>query len=217
VFASDATDLVPGVTSGKSEIYARDLGLGRTFLISQDNNGNPAPYAFTPSVSYDGRFVTFFSTGLVPNDTNGALHLYVRDTCFNVASCTPSTNLVDVATLGSNTGQSSLTGVLVSAYAISSTGRFVAFTSGSPDLAPIPRTYAHAFDNTGVYVRDMSCTSLSVCPNGGIHLVSLTGGGEFLGVEGGIDSVAISGDGHYVVYTLAAGKYQQAVLALTGF
>jgi Tol biopolymer transport system component len=221
VFRYPATNQVPGPADGSLQIYERDLGLGQAFWVSQDNNGNPAraPWGgMDPSVSSDGRFVTFISSGLATNDTNGAPHLYLRDTCLGVANCTPSTQVVDIATVGPNAGQSSESGIveLHSSHAISANGRYIVFESTSPDVAP----NAAKGGAPGVYVRDMSCTATSGCPGGAIHLVSLTTGGTL--VFG--NWAAISGDGHYVVflteqtgYGLPPSGSTQVVLALTGF
>jgi hypothetical protein len=223
VFPYPATSQVEGPANGIGQIYERDLGLGRTIWVSQDNNGNPAPAPWGgiyPSVSSDGRFVSFISSGLAPNDTNGLAHLYVRDTCLGVASCTPGTTVVDIATVGANAGKASQSGIYLpnrSHHAISADGRYVVFESTSADLGP----NAAQGGTIGVYVRDMSCTTVSACPNAGINLVSLTSGGTLVGDAGG---AAISGDGHYVVFQIEESGYglvpsgtSQVVLALTGF
>ena len=223
VFVSNATNLVPGVTSGNPEIYEINVASGLYFLVSQDNSGKPAPSASSPSVSADGRFVSFLSTGLVPNDTNGHTHVYVRDTCLNVLNCTPTTTLVDVATGGPNAGKSSLASVVsAGSHAISGDGRYVAFYAINPsDLTSV------SVASTGYFVRDMSCASASAaCPNGGINLVSVSSSGAVIQGNSAMDGIAISGDGQYAALTINAGEdrllptpnfHAQVVIAATGF
>jgi Putative Ig domain len=221
VFASPATSQLPGATNGLGQVYERDLSLGRTSWVSQDNSGNPAPSPWgglDPSVSSDGRFVGFISSGLATNDTNGLAHLYVRDTCFGVLNCTSTTTVVDVATTGPNAGKSSASGIYLpngSHHAISADGRYVLFESTSLDLAPNAPQIGSIGGNIGVYVRDMSCAAAaSACSNAGIHVVSLTSGGTPFGEVG---RAAISGDGHYVVFEIEGAGHAQVVLARTGF
>ena len=221
VFASPATSQLPGATNGLGQIYERDLSLGRTSWVSQDNSGNPAPSPWgglDPSVSSDGRFVSFISSGLALNDTNGLAHLYVRDTCLGVLNCTPTTTVVDVATTGPNAGNSSASGIYLpngSHHAVSADGRYVLFESTSLDLVPNAPQIGSIGGNMGVYVRDMSCAAATPpCANAGIHVVSLTSGGTPFGEAGG---AAISGDGHYVVFEIEGAGHAQVVLARTGF
>lgn len=82
-FYSDATNLVPGDTNARTDIFVRDRVLGRTERISvssdeqQSDGSSPEPgvRGFTatgPDITPDGRYVAFFSsaTNLVRGDTN---------------------------------------------------------------------------------------------------------------------------------------------------
>jgi len=63
---------------------------------------------------------------LVPGDTNGALDIFVRDTCVGVSSdCTPSTVRVSVALDGTQGNDGSFRPM------ISVDGRFVVFISAA--------------------------------------------------------------------------------------
>src|SRR6266849_9464858 len=93
-------------------------------------------FADDPSISADGRYIAFASgaTDLVPGDTNGALDVFVRDTCIGVLSgCAPSTVRASVALDGTQGNKDSFRPV------ISAGGRFVVFISaeklgpGSPN------------------------------------------------------------------------------------
>jgi hypothetical protein len=82
-FYSDATNLVPGDTNDRSDIFVRDRTMGTTERVSvssdeqQADGSSPEPgvrgfNASGPDITPDGRYVTFFSsaTNLVPEDTN---------------------------------------------------------------------------------------------------------------------------------------------------
>src|SRR6185503_16290775 len=82
-FYSDATNLVPGDTNDRTDIFVRDRSQGTTERISvssdeqQADGSSPEPgvrgfIAGGPDITPDGRYVAFFSsaTNLVPGDTN---------------------------------------------------------------------------------------------------------------------------------------------------
>jgi Tol biopolymer transport system component len=82
-FHSNATDLVPGDTNGMYDIFIRDTQTGTTTRVSIDSNGAQANggNSYNPSMSGDGRYVTFYSsaTNLVPDDTNAKNDVFVHD------------------------------------------------------------------------------------------------------------------------------------------
>src|SRR5262249_27548166 len=111
------------------------------------------------SLSADGRFVAFtsFAPNLVDGDSNDTFDVFVRDRCLAngvpVSGCTPSTSMESVNAAGDPpVGCAVSPGVTScgsSGGVISPNGRFVAFTSVSPDLV--------AGDTNGrddVFVRD---------------------------------------------------------------
>ncbi|MFI5610180.1 S8 family serine peptidase [Amycolatopsis sp. NPDC051903] len=82
VFLSTATNLVPGDTNGRQDVFLRDRVSGRTELVSAGAGGAPANGdSLEPSVSADGRFVAFESgaENLVPGTANTHRDVFVRD------------------------------------------------------------------------------------------------------------------------------------------
>ncbi len=131
-----------------------------------------------PGISADGRFVAFTSqaANLVPDDTNGAADVFVRDVKAK------QTALVSATPQGvPGSGASSQP-------SISDNGRFVAFLSRAKDL--VPGTAAAA--NSALFVRDVAAdtTTRVALP----ALVSVRD----------VDTPAISGDGRFVTYVVAA-------------
>ena len=83
-FKSNATNLVAGSTGGTGfKIIVRDLLAGTNEIASVASDGTiPASGGCDdPWISADGRYVVFESnsTTLVPNDTNGALDVFIHD------------------------------------------------------------------------------------------------------------------------------------------
>src|SRR5512141_2200737 len=78
VFASASTNLT-SLSVSRQEVYRHDRVTGVTELVSVSRTGvATVGVAFAPSVSADGRFVAFLSSGndLVANDTNGAVDVF---------------------------------------------------------------------------------------------------------------------------------------------
>ena len=124
-FYSESTNLVSGDTNGSGDIFVRDRQAGTTTRMSVSNTGvqgNGGSYG--PAVSWDGRYVAFYSaaTSLVSGDTNGALDVFLRDRQLGV------TTRVSVDSAGDQGNGAS------SAPAISADGRYVAFYSEATDL-----------------------------------------------------------------------------------
>jgi Tol biopolymer transport system component len=182
-FTSQAKNLVSFPTSGScclpgqgfiQNVFIRDVQVGQTKLVSVNRTGHESGNgtSYSPSISADGRFVTFSSTSsdLVDNDTNGnGLDVFIRDTV------TDTTTLVSTGSMetGSLDGDSS-------GAVISSDGRFVAFLNSSGDSSA-----------SNVVLRDLQ--------SGTTKLVSVnyagTGGGN-----GSSSSPSVSADGRLVSF-----------------
>lgn len=145
-FWSDATNLVPGDTNARRDIFVRDRIAGITERVSvstageqgDGNSQDPAVRGFTatgPQISPDGRFVVFFSSAanLVPDDTNTCPPVFqsppgrcpdafVRDRLDG------TTTRVNVASDGTQANDRTADPV------ISSSGMFVAFFSAAGNL-----------------------------------------------------------------------------------
>lgn len=107
-----------------TDVFVRDLQAGTTTLVSVDRNGMSG-HAFGPVISADGRHVAFTGIGnnFVPNDTNGANDIFVRDLDAGI------TRLASVNAAGTASGNG-----MSSNPALSADGRFVAFQSDASDL-----------------------------------------------------------------------------------
>ena len=201
-FWSFASDLVPGDLNQSGDVFVRDRRTGSTRRASISSLGTEQHWSTTPvhvgslpevRVSEDGNVIAFASlaSDLVPGDTNQAYDVFVHD------FASASTTRVSVSSSGAQSGSHS--GVVhriqftggPGGYQIvdgrgmldmTPDGRFVAFTSMSPDLAP----------NDGdpwsdVYVHDRSTGTtelLSVNTLGyDCYGMSISDDGRFAAVE----------------------------------
>ncbi len=187
VFASDATNLIAGMTIPNRQVYVHDRITGTTSLVSADSSGVPAGGAVTdnfgPAISGDGRYIVFMSaaTNLVLNDTNGAYDVFRHD------MQTGTTERASVGILGFQAdGGSYIRGP----NSISSDGRYIVFESDATNLV----FGSDANGMQDVFIRDMQL---------GINeLVSVDSGGSQGNQPGG--GPAMSADGRYVAFISSA-------------
>ena len=139
-FTSVATNLVADGASNIG-IFVHDMQTNTTTRVSVDSNGNQGNGdSHEPSISDDGRYVTFLSdaTNLVPDDTNNSTDIFVYDTQTNV------TTRVSVDSDG-NQGNSG-------SYQpkISADGRYVVFQSDATNLVPGDNN-----NKTDIFIHDL--------------------------------------------------------------
>jgi Tol biopolymer transport system component len=182
-FASYASNLVPGDTNGKVDVFVRDLQLGTTERVSVDSNGIQGNdhCSGDASISGDGRLVAFSSdaSNLVPGDSNGATDAFVHD------RLTGATSRVSVATGGAQ-------GDSYSDWpSLSAGGRYVTFLSDADNMVP-----SDTNGRSDVFVRDLQL--------GTTERVSV----DSNGVQGNDQSggSSISPDGRSVAYSSSASN-----------
>jgi Tol biopolymer transport system component len=138
-FVSTASNLSSVVdTNGNEDVFVHDRRTGTTQLVTIGLDGT-AQSGSEPSISADGRFVSFTSFGdqLVAGDTNFASDIFVRDRLGG------TTERVSVTSAGAEVSQGSFVS------ALSASGRFVAFNSFSGEFVPGDNN-----DSVDVFVHD---------------------------------------------------------------
>ena len=191
-FSWGATNLVPNDTNDSHDVFVRDLEKGVTELISVAPDGSPGNnYSILTSMSSDGRFVAFYSaaSNLVPDDTNNAVDIFVRDRQTGI------TELVSVATDGTLANHDSLW------PSISDDGRYVAFSSWASNLVPNNNSFEpYNYYQLQKFVRDRQTgvTELVSVATDGTPANNTTGGYSW--------GTSISADGRYVAFMTAAGN-----------
>lgn len=184
-YESYSQNLVPGDTNGSSDIFVLDRQSNTTERVSVASNGTESNFDSTnPSISADGRFVTYQSSAstLISGDDNGALDVFVFDRQTNI------NERVSVASGGAEANGSS------SAGAISADGRFVTYTSDASNLIPGDTNGA-----SDVFVFDrqtQTTTRVSVASDG----TEANGPSGSILDYGSNAAVSISADGRLVAY-----------------
>lgn len=115
--------------------YVKDLVTGTIQMITVSSSGQPANSpSFQLSISADGRYVSFQSTAtnlVEGGDTNGISDIFVRD------RVTATTTRESVASSGAQAEPRTGDGPLGAGFAtLSADGRYLAFSSDAPNLAP---------------------------------------------------------------------------------
>jgi Tol biopolymer transport system component len=93
-FISYASNLVPGDTNGRGDVFVRDRVTGTTERVSVANDGGQAnDHSSWAAISADGRNVAFGSgaSNLVRGDTGGHVDVFVRDRAGDPGDITPPT------------------------------------------------------------------------------------------------------------------------------
>lgn len=172
-------DLHPDdAADNSSDIYARDLDLGVTELVSRTYTGAKAGGANEfASISADGRYVAFETTGdnMVPGETDGGDDAFVRDRLLQ------TTELISIGWDGSPTTGGGGDGVPT----LSGDGRYVAFLGAASNLVPD--------DSNGVpdwFVRDrvMGVTERITVSSAGAQ------------TSGSVPAAYLSHDGRFAVF-----------------
>ncbi|HKN39146.1 MAG TPA: hypothetical protein VJ456_08570, partial [Acidimicrobiia bacterium] len=153
-FTSSATNLVPGDTNGKPDVFVRTIGTNpSTQLVSVATGGSPGNDASdVPSLNTMGTQVAFSSdaTDLVTKDTNGKTDVFLRDLTAK------TTELVSV-----KNGGSSVQGNGDSfSPSISGDGDQIAFASDATNLLSNSGTDDN--DATDVYLRTRSASTIQL-------------------------------------------------------
>lgn len=209
---------------------------GKTTRVSLATDGTQGTQASQyPSVSGDGRYITFQSSAsnLVRDDTNNTSDVFVFD------RQTSTTSRVSVSSEGVqiNNGGQLGTGVYAESPSISADGRYVAFLSTATDLVPDDTNRgADVF----VHDRESGTTSrVSVSPTGaqfdrGVRYSSLSADGRYVAFDtggdifvhdrssgittlagvlsedgqanGSVEMPSISGDGRYIAFQSTASN-----------
>ncbi|NDJ86391.1 MAG: hypothetical protein GYB66_10925 [Chloroflexi bacterium] len=188
VFQSEATNLVPGDTNGRSDIFLHDRQTGETTRVSVDSSGQQANHnSRHPAISSDGRYIAFSSqaTNLVPGDTNEQIDVFVHD------RVSGETTRVSVATGGGQSESAAGTGYEVGWPDLSADGRYVVFRSDASDLVA-GDTNGHA--DIFLHDRDTQTTTL----------VSISSTEAQIDREAREAQAQISGDGNSVVFASTA-------------
>lgn len=182
VFSSDATNLVPGDTNGRTDVFMKDMQSGVVSRLSTNSSGTQGNNISTdPKITADGRYVTFSSvaSNLVAGDTNGATDVFLRDTLTN------TTTRVSTNSSGTQANDSS------NNSSITPDGRYLLFDSHATNLV--------AGDTNGV--PDLFRKDLQT---GTVTRVNTSSSGTAANAT--VTNSSISDDGRYVLFDSSASN-----------
>jgi hypothetical protein len=194
IFLTKATNLVTGIsglTGSRANIFARNLTAGTTVLVSINPAGTAAANRDSSGradVSSNGKVVTFESnaSNLVSGDTNQTGDVFARNLVANNGQAANTTEAVSVKGTGLFTGLGG-----ASQPAVSSSGRFVAFSSTAVNLTTDDTNGAG-----GVFLRDVTA--------GTTVLASVSSAG--VASNDSADEPSISSDGNRIAFRSFAGN-----------
>ena len=135
-FESTATNLVPGDTNGRLDVFVRDTVTNITERVSVSTTGTQGEWnSQEPSISADGRYVAFtsYATTLVAGDTNAFRDIFVHDRITHVTTRVSKSSAGVQANGFSEYPQ------------ISGDGRFVVFQSSALNLDPPDMGFSDIF------------------------------------------------------------------------
>lgn len=195
VFYSSSTDLIPGLfdLNRGTDVFLFDQASATNSILTRHAAGmasaSPELPSDRPSVSGDGRYVTFVSAAaaLLPGVTTQPWltdNVYLRD------RATGTTTMISHAAGSPNVSAGSSS----RSATISRDGNWIVFVSGAGNLVPgqIDTNWTYPTDGTDIFLRDRAA--------GTTILVSHAAGSAV--TTGNAESLApvISADGRYIAY-----------------
>jgi Tol biopolymer transport system component len=200
-FSSGATNLVPGDTNTVGDIFVHDTVSGETNRISVSSAGtqsnNVIDHDGLPSISADGRFVTFSSaaSNLVVGDTNASVDVFLHD------RQTHETSRISVSSTGAQANSFS------ASPQISADGRYVAFSSRGTALVA-----GDTNSREDIFVRQLAVAPTDTSPPDiSYTLTSAEGDGDDGWLHSDVHLVWAVADGQSPVQTV--GCVDQSITA----
>jgi len=191
-YSSQSSNLVIGDTdtNGTSDIFVYDRATNETQRLTLGGNSS----SFSPSISDDGRFVTYqsFANNLVAGDFNGRSDVFLHDR---------ETSFTENLTAGGNQNSTS--------SEISADGTFVSFRSNATNLTPdeLNGTIGHIF----VYNRQTQTRTLvTTGANESSSSPTISGDGQLIAFQSSASnlvSTGTTGISHVVLYDQSADEF----------
>jgi len=219
VFASEATNLVPGDTNNSWDAFVRDRFLGTTTRISNRANGSQSmANVWGVFISDNGRYVALTTRDpLLPNDTNGGDDVYSIDLV---------TNEVVLVSESPLTGQAG--NVFSRGTQISPDGERICFYSTSTDLVPFdmngPTGDAFIWQRTGSELELVMVSTGEVQPhrNGGgfgatLSEATMSSDGRVVAVETDAPNLVLGDSGTHADIFVRVRSAPRDLLSPTSF
>jgi Tol biopolymer transport system component len=168
-FSTEADNLFANDTNGCRDVFIRDVLVGSNVLVSVNTNGilTGNGVSTSPSITSDGRFVTFasFANDLVAGDTNHYMDVFLRDVQVG------STETISISYDGTQLGNADSHSPV-----ISSDGRYVLFRSKAKNL--VSGVIFSGYEN--LFVRDLQNKTNYALTTTGVLSAGSTPDGRFV-------------------------------------
>ncbi|MCI0730039.1 MAG: hypothetical protein L0332_25425, partial [Chloroflexi bacterium] len=184
-FHSIANNLVSGDTNDFADVFVHDRETGQTTRVSVASGGTQGDgHSSWPSISADGRYVTFesFANNLVSGDNNGNWDVFVHDRQTGQTTCV---SIASDGTQGNNGSYFS---------SISADGRYVAFDSDANNLVSGDTNGtldAFVHDRQTGQTTRVSIASDGTQGNDNSSLSSISADGRYVTFSSGADNLVI--------------------------
>lgn len=174
-FRSEASNLVPGDTNRKQDVFVRDLAKGKTTRVSVSSRGGQVNGdSWAPSISADGRYVAFVSDATnIAGDTGVQGQVLVHD------RRTGTTTLVSRTPAG-------VAGNKWSSFpSISADGRHIAYLTTATNLSSAISgpSQVLVYDRVTRQTVRASVTPTGQVGNGWFEQAEITGDGRFVAFQ----------------------------------
>ncbi len=187
-FHSRASNLVAGDVNDEDDIFVHDNYSGVTVLVSVSSSGGQGNGdSRDPSISADGRFVSFRSnaTNLVAGDGNGTFDIFVHDRDADENGVFDDAGGILTERVSLDSAEVEANGSSYSS-SVSADGRYVAFDSNATNLAGVdPNVLADVFvrdRQAGITLRASVNSDGEPADNGG-SWPSISAGGRWVAFE----------------------------------
>jgi WD40-like Beta Propeller Repeat len=194
----------PGVTFTVGNVSGNNLTFPQVVSVSALGGAADGP-SEAPAMSWDGRFVAFYSQAknLVSEGASG--NIFVRDTCINATNCIQQTTAVDLAPEGAQAN-----GKVGRQVALSGDGRYVAFISRATNLATDASAGSAAASGfTELYLRDLCVNAAATCSP---HTALVSVGADGTAADGPSTRPSLSADGRFIAFESSATNLISGVL-----
>ncbi|NJM48687.1 MAG: DUF4347 domain-containing protein, partial [Alkalinema sp. RU_4_3] len=209
IFASNASDLVPGDVNGLSDVFLRDLNSGNTQLISAPNDATvtTAGASDNPYISGDGRYAAFDSLDnrlTSVTDSNNAKDVFFWN---------GATKNLQLVSIRGTAGDTSTGNGASTVQAISQDGRYVVIASDASNFAIDGNGARDLFiwDSTNPLVppKLISKTATNTSGNGGSGKAVISADGKYVAFESAASDL-VAGDTNGVsdifLYNVSTGE-----------
>ncbi|MDH5182567.1 MAG: hypothetical protein OEX12_01635 [Gammaproteobacteria bacterium] len=200
VYYSKANNLAAGTTGASLQILFFDGNSGNTTLLSRGISGSEGnDLSYSPSISADGRFVSFtsFANNLISGDSNGVADIVLLDRQKNEMQIITQS---EAGVLGNGTA--------IGTPALSRDGNSIAFSTYASNLLS-----GDSNNVSDIFVRNLNTNTVPIASAGADQHLQCSGVDSNVTLDGRASSDA-DGDELSYAWSVAGGQYTGAAITV---